>query len=147
MTDALHLDTLLANTNLAFSADMPKRWRQSLSLFALISCVCASSQPFENTAIVRSTELGGSLVHVTTTYAVRALKNGVKTYTIALGEEEDQHTSWFEVKVKGENKALVAEHRHTPPTQSVTFLERVAYPHYIQTLPPYRRDLAQGIVS
>ena len=87
------------------------------------------------------------MVHVTTTYAVRALKNGVKTYTIALGDEEDEHTSWFEVKVKGESKALTVDHRHSLPNQSVAFLDRVPFSHFRQTLSPSRRNLAQGIVG
>jgi oligosaccharyltransferase complex subunit alpha (ribophorin I) len=70
------------------------------------SLVSAASLSFENTAIVRTVELGGSLVHVTTTYAIRALDNNVKQYIVSLGDKEAQSTSWFEAKLKGENEPL-----------------------------------------
>jgi len=70
---------------------------------------------FENTAVVRTVELSGSLVHVTTTYAVKALENGSKKYTIALGENEAEKTSWLEAKVKGKSEPLkVDEHELNP---------------------------------
>ncbi|KAJ3515344.1 hypothetical protein NLJ89_g1815 [Agrocybe chaxingu] len=85
----------------------PKRWRSVPFLLLLsVSPVFASSQSFENTAIVRTVELGGSLVHVTTTYAIRALEDGLKTYTIAFGREEKEKTSWLEAKVKGQQERL-----------------------------------------
>jgi oligosaccharyltransferase complex subunit alpha (ribophorin I) len=71
-----------------------------------LSLVSAASHSFENTAIVRTVELGGSLVHVTTTYAIRALDNSAKQYIVTLGEKEAQSTSWFEAKLKGENEPL-----------------------------------------
>jgi hypothetical protein len=39
--------------------------------------------PGRTAAIVRTVELGGSVVHVTTTYAIKALKDGLKMYTVA----------------------------------------------------------------
>jgi oligosaccharyltransferase complex subunit alpha (ribophorin I) len=68
--------------------------------------VYASADSFENMAIVRSAELGGSMVHVTSTYAVKALKNDQTTYRVALGAEEKAKTSWIEAKVKGQRGAL-----------------------------------------
>lgn len=89
---------------------MAPPWR-ILPLFLLFSSAFASSHSFENTAIVRTIDLGGSVVHVTTTYAIKALEDGAKTYTVALGKEEKAKTSWLEVTVKGERKALaIKEH-------------------------------------
>ncbi|KDR83748.1 hypothetical protein GALMADRAFT_236102 [Galerina marginata CBS 339.88] len=89
---------------------MPKCWR-ALPLFFFVASVFASSQSFENTAIVRTVELGGSVVHVTTTYAIKSLEDGQKTYTIALGRDEKVKTSWLEATVKGQNSPLqVKEH-------------------------------------
>jgi oligosaccharyltransferase complex subunit alpha (ribophorin I) len=68
--------------------------------------VSASAGVFENTAVVRTAELGGSLVHVTTTYAVKALQDDQTTYRIALGAEDKAKTSWIEGKVKGQKEQL-----------------------------------------
>lgn len=84
---------------------MSQRW--SLLLLGLLAPSFAfASQSFENTAIVRTVELGGSLVHVTTTYAVKALEAGSSVYTIALEPEQKERTSWAEAKIKGQPKAL-----------------------------------------
>lgn len=90
---------------------MSKCWRSIpfLVLGLLVPSFALASQPFENTAIVRTVELGGALVHVTTTYAVRALEPGSSAYTVALGQEQRQKTSWLEVKIKGQPKALVLD--------------------------------------
>lgn len=61
---------------------------------------------FENTAIVRTVELGGSLVYVSTTYAVKALEPDQTTYHITLGKGEKEKTSWIEAKVKGQARPL-----------------------------------------
>ncbi len=68
--------------------------------------VFALPHSFENTAIVRTVDLGGSLVHVATTYAIRALEDGAKQYVISLGEKEAQTVSWFEAKLKGQSEPL-----------------------------------------
>lgn len=70
------------------------------------SLVSAASHPFENTAIVRTVDLGGSLVYVTTTFAIRALDNGAQQYVVSLGEKEAQSVSWFEAKFKGKTEPL-----------------------------------------
>ncbi|KAG5646561.1 hypothetical protein DXG03_002864 [Asterophora parasitica] len=87
-------------------------WRSLRFLFlGLVAPALASPGPsFENTAIVRTVDLGGSVVHVTTTYAIKATKPGAKVYTIALGLEEKEKTSWLEVKVKGQQEPLELEH-------------------------------------
>lgn len=96
-------------------------------VFALICSVYAvsvyaSPGAFENTAIVRSAELGGSIVHVTTTYAVKSLGDGQSTYRIAFGADEKAKTSWMEGKVKGQKELLnLKEHpfdsnRYEAPT-------------------------------
>jgi hypothetical protein len=98
---------------------MAPPWR-ILPLFLLFSSVLASSHSFENTAIVRTIDLGGSVVHVTTTYAIKALEDGLKTYTVALGKEEKAKTSWLEVTVKGERKALAIKEHEIDDKKYVT---------------------------
>lgn len=91
---------------------MPRNWHTPLSLIlsALVLPLCVSAaNSFENTAIVRTVELGGALVHVTTTYAVKALEDGSSIYTLALGEQEHAHTSWLEAKLKGQSEVLPLE--------------------------------------
>ena len=94
-----------------------KSWTSLL----FVTSVLASSFPFENTAIVRTADLGGSVVHVTTTFSIKALENGQQTYTIALSRDEKAKTSWMESKLKGNRERL-------------TIKERVADPHeYVPT--------------
>jgi oligosaccharyltransferase complex subunit alpha (ribophorin I) len=89
---------------------MLHRWL-GLSLFAfgLVLPTFVNSLPFENTDIVRTTDLGGSLVQVTTTYTIKALIADSQVYTIALGSEEKRKTSWIQAKIKGEQKPLALE--------------------------------------
>ncbi|KAF8914591.1 oligosaccharyl transferase alpha subunit [Mucidula mucida] len=84
--------------------------RPSIVLAVLLSALSAACQSFENTAIVRTVELGGSLVHVTTTYAAKALEPDTSVYTIALGDAEIEKTSWLDVKIKGQQQALEISH-------------------------------------
>ncbi|KAG6861609.1 hypothetical protein C0995_014516 [Termitomyces sp. Mi166 len=84
-------------------------WRTLPVLFlGLVAPSFASpgQSSFENTAIVRAVELGGAVVHVTTTYAIKATRPGAKIYTIALGLEEKERTSWLDVRVKGQQSSL-----------------------------------------
>jgi len=71
-----------------------------------LTLASAAAHSFENTAIVRTVDLGGSLVHVTTTYAIRALDGDAKQYIVSLGEGEAQSVSWFEAKLKGQSEPL-----------------------------------------
>ncbi|KAJ7433837.1 Ribophorin I [Mycena galericulata] len=95
----------------------------TLSLLSFTFFAAAKADSFENTAIVRTIELGGSLVHVTTTFAVKALEAGSKVYTIALGDAEKQKTSWLEAKVKGQAKPLGVLERGTDSTNGVHLLD------------------------
>ncbi|KAJ7904502.1 Ribophorin I [Mycena olivaceomarginata] len=79
------------------------RWC-GLSLLSFTLSALADS--FANTAIVRSIELGGSLVQVTTTFAAKALEANSKVYTVALSDAEKQTSSWLEARVKGQAKQL-----------------------------------------
>ncbi|EMD40822.1 hypothetical protein CERSUDRAFT_111404 [Gelatoporia subvermispora B] len=91
---------------------MLKPWRCCLPLYLLglvTPGLVLAGHSFENTAIVRTIELGGSLVHVTTTYAVKALEDGSRLYTLALAEREHEKTSWLEAKIKGEAATLPLE--------------------------------------
>ncbi|KAN0097621.1 Ribophorin I [Tylopilus felleus] len=84
------------------------RW-PTLSLLlvsSLLPSFSLAGTAFENTALVRTIELGGSLVHVSTTYAVKALEPGQTVYHIALGKDEREKTSWIEAKVKGQVRPL-----------------------------------------
>ncbi|EIW76106.1 oligosaccharyltransferase alpha subunit [Coniophora puteana RWD-64-598 SS2] len=83
------------------------RWASlSWLILGLSSPLVWAGPAFENSAIVRTVDLGGSLVHVTTTYAVRALEAGQTAYQFALANDEWKKTSWTEVKVKGQQNTL-----------------------------------------
>lgn len=86
-------------------------WRYGLPLYLLnaLAPLVSAGHSFENTAIVRTVELGGSVVHVTTTYAVKALEDGSSVYTVALGEKEHEATSWLVAKIKGQSAELDLE--------------------------------------
>ena len=104
-----------------------ERWRSGFSLILLalfVPSLVSAGHSFENTAIVRTVELGGALVHVTTTYAVKALENGSNKYTIALGGLEHEKTSWLEVKIKGRAGVLPLELVGADPTRYVTPITR-----------------------
>lgn len=88
-------------------------------LSAAVPALSASSQSFENSAIVRTVDLGGSLVHVTTTFAVKALEADASVYTITLPEDEIFNTSWLEVKVKGKQQPLTVTYSGAPAGRSV----------------------------
>lgn len=64
---------------------------------------------FENTGVIRSVDLGGSLVYTTTTYNVKALEDGSNVYLFSLTEKEQETTSWMEAKVKGHTAPLSLE--------------------------------------
>lgn len=93
------------------TANMAGRWGTSFSftVLSLLVSIVSADHTFENTAIVRTVELGGSLVHVTTTYAVKALEDDSSIYTIALSEDEQRKTSWMQAKMKGETVHLELE--------------------------------------
>jgi oligosaccharyltransferase complex subunit alpha (ribophorin I) len=94
------------------------RWC-TVSVLSFTFLAFARADSFENTAIVRTIELGGSLVQVTTTFAVKSLEAGSKVYTVALGDGEKQTTSWMEAKVKGQPKALTIVERGVDSTKFV----------------------------
>lgn len=84
-------------------------WFSTFPLLLLLCSVSSSRaklQQFENSAIVRTVELAGSVVHVTTTYAIKALGDNVDTYTIAFDADEADKSSWVEVRLKGEKDLL-----------------------------------------
>jgi oligosaccharyltransferase complex subunit alpha (ribophorin I) len=88
---------------------------------ATLSCtlVSATSHSFENTAIVRTVDLGGSLVSVTTTYAIRALDDGAQKYVVSFGEKEAESIGWFEAKLKGQRNPLPVKSGLLDPHQWV----------------------------
>ena len=87
---------------------LPSWLRLPVLALATLSSTLVSALPnsFENTAIVRTVDLGGSLVYVATTYAIRALEDGAQQYVVSLGEKEAQAVSWFEAKLKGQSEPL-----------------------------------------
>ncbi|KAG7449218.1 oligosaccharyl transferase alpha subunit [Guyanagaster necrorhizus] len=96
---------------------MSRRATPFVLLGLLFSALPATSHSFENTAIVRTVDLGGSLVHVTTTFAAKSLEQDASVYTIALGEEEVDRTSWLDVKVKGQPDDLKMSIEYDPQSQ------------------------------
>jgi oligosaccharyltransferase complex subunit alpha (ribophorin I) len=75
---------------------------------AFVSAINVSPS-FENTAIVRTVELGGSSVHVTTTYTSRSLSKNNGVYYLSIPRQQDDRTSWLEVKLKGASKPLAVD--------------------------------------
>ncbi|KAF8339080.1 oligosaccharyl transferase alpha subunit [Cantharellus anzutake] len=53
---------------------------------------------FENVAVVRTIELGGSSVHVTTSISARSLANNNAKYFFVLSKEQDDLTKWIEAR-------------------------------------------------
>ena len=112
----------------------PTMTLKSWTFLLFVTSVLASSSPFENTAIVRTADLGGSVVHVTTTFSIKALENGQQTYTIALSRDEMAKTSWIESKLKGNRNPL-------------TIKERVADPHEYVPIEIQYRTLVLNLLS
>ncbi|KAG8852376.1 dolichyl-diphosphooligosaccharide--protein glycosyltransferase subunit 1 [Tulasnella sp. 330] len=90
-----------------------------LQLCSLLSLALAEDIPpysppatFENTAIVRSVDLGGATTQVTTTYQVRALQDGSQQYFFTLSADDAARVSWVEAKVKGNGTPLKLESTH-----------------------------------
>ena len=73
-----------------------------ISLFSYV----LADHSFENTAIVRTIELAGSLIHLKTTFAARALETGTMIYTFALGKEDGEKTNYMEARLRGEDAPL-----------------------------------------
>lgn len=126
---------------------MPKGW-PNLLLFLFVTSVLASSQSFENTAIVRTVELGGSVVHVTTTYAIKALEDGLKTYTVTLGRDEKAVTSWFEATVKGQQTTLPLKERASDSNKYVFSVISYCANTFINKALSFRRYcVTQSLIS
>ena len=82
-------------------------------LFSLLCSLLLSvyaENTFENSAVVRTVELAGSLVHVRTTFAAKALETGAKVYAFALGREDGEKTSYLQARIKGEQEPLEVQH-------------------------------------
>lgn len=94
---------------------MPPSWYTLFSILLsfvyLTTTYGAEEAAFENTAIVRTAELGGSIAHVTTTYAIKSLANGQDIYTVSFPRRERDASSFLEVKVKGQKNPLEIRER------------------------------------
>lgn len=88
----------------------------------LMSAAGLSGASFENTAVVRTVDLGGALTQVTTTYAVRALEDDAKLYYISLSDDEERHTTWIEAKLKGQSAVLDVDRHGFNPKKCVPLL-------------------------
>lgn len=92
-------------------------------LCTLITYV-AADHSFQNSAIVRTVELAGSLVHVRTTFAAKALETGSMIYAFALGRAEAEKTSFLEAHLKNEQEPLELQHFGLNAQSCVLFLLR-----------------------
>ncbi|TRM67578.1 Ribophorin I [Schizophyllum amplum] len=99
-------------------------WQSLPAVLLALALPCLSAPSFENTAVVRTIDLGGSVTGVTTTYAIKALE-AADTYTIALSAEDRGHTSWIEAKVKGDSNALQLKEHTTNPDSDVHLVDVV----------------------
>lgn len=99
----------------------------SLLALALAADTPAYSPPatFENTAIVRSVDLGGATTLVTTTYQVRALEDGTQQYFFTLSADDVARMSWIEAKVKGNATPLQLESTHAECVPSIVSPRRI----------------------
>jgi len=93
----------------------------------LASAASLSGASFENTAVVRTVDLGGALTQVTTTYAVRALEDDAKLYYISLSDDEERHTTWIEAKLKGQSAVLDVD-RHGFNPKNHAYLYAISLP-------------------
>lgn len=99
----------------AHTMALPRCYTLLLSLlFSLLLSVYADNT-FENSAVVRTVELAGSLVHVRTTFAAKALDTGAKIYAFALGREDGEKTSYLQAKIKGQQEPLELQHLGLSP--------------------------------
>ena len=72
-----------------------------LAALALLPLLASASASFQNTAIVRTIELGGSISVVSTTYTAKVTSQGSATeYIVGLGKEEESKVGWFDVREK-----------------------------------------------
>lgn len=105
-----------------------KAWWNFPLILSVFIHTAFSLPSFENTVILRTIELGGSVVHVTTSYTIRALEDEQKVFTVVLGRDEKAKTSWVEAKVKGQKEPLelkehLPEAEKSVPTFTITQLD------------------------
>ena len=72
-----------------------------LALLALPALAVAAPAPFQNTALVRTIDLGGATSLMTTTYTARSTSVKLEsTYELLVGRAEWEAKGWFEVREK-----------------------------------------------
>ncbi|KAL7413043.1 putative oligosaccharyltransferase alpha subunit [Mrakia frigida] len=72
-----------------------------LVALALLPLLASAAASFQNTAIVRTIELGGSISVVSTTYTAKVTSQESATeYIVGLGKEEESKVGWFDVREK-----------------------------------------------
>lgn len=122
---------------------LPAWLRLPVLALATLSSTLVSALPhsFENTAIVRTVDLGGSLVYVATTYAIRALEDGASQYVVSFGEKEAQAVSWFEAKLKGQSEPLKVTTGLLDPKECALNFHRHCNLHLTRLFTPQRHLL------
>lgn len=111
---------------------LPSSWTALSCIVVLLVPSSLSATPpnpaaFENSAVVRSIELGGATTQITTSYTVRSLQNKNEVYVFALSKEDASKTSWMEAKLKGSNTPLELK-RSTDTDECVQFCCQVTAP-------------------
>ncbi|TDL29889.1 oligosaccharyl transferase alpha subunit [Rickenella mellea] len=109
---------------------MAVRWPLISFLFTSWAVLCHAKAygSFENTAVVRTVELGGSLVHVKTTYAVKAVEDQSSVYTVAFGQEDHSKTSFLEARISGKQTPLKIEQSFGSGSNGDPYLYSVELP-------------------
>ncbi|KIO31035.1 hypothetical protein M407DRAFT_241952 [Tulasnella calospora MUT 4182] len=106
---------------------LPSSWAALTFIAVLLVPSSLSATPpnpaaFENSAVVRSIELGGATTQITTSYTVRSLQNKNGVYVFALSKDDASKTSWMEAKLKGSNTPLELK-RSTDTDEPIAFYE------------------------
>jgi oligosaccharyltransferase complex subunit alpha (ribophorin I) len=83
-----------------------------LALLALPALAVAAPAPFQNTALVRTIDLGGATSLVTTTYTAKSVSSKLEsTYELLVGRAEWEAKGWFDVREKKARSAAAAAGR------------------------------------
>ncbi|KAG9016775.1 dolichyl-diphosphooligosaccharide--protein glycosyltransferase subunit 1 [Tulasnella sp. 427] len=106
---------------------LPSSWTALTCIAVLLvpsglSATSPNPAAFENSAVVRSIELGGATTQITTSYTVRSLKNKNAVYVFALSNDDASNTSWIEAKLKGSNTPLELK-RSSDADEPIAFYE------------------------
>lgn len=80
-----------------------------LAFLALPALALAAPAPYQNTALVRTIDLGGATSLITTTYTAKSVSNKLEsTYELLVGRAEWEAKGWFDVREKKARSAAAA---------------------------------------